>query len=226
MVYDQAKLACLQNSFLFAGLDQEDLLALSRVGQLRDLAPGNILFQEGEEAVGLYILGSGLVKIFKLSADGKEYVLHLLGPGEPLGEAAVFARGNYPASAVALKPSSALYIPRQHFLELIGQRPQLAMGMLATLSQRLRRFSLIIEDLAFREVGGRLARFLLDSAQDGQVDLEITKGELAKTLGTSAETLSRTLTRLSDLGLITTQGRQMTILQRDRLADLAYSGRL
>jgi len=189
---------------------------------------GENIFAEGEEANGFYVVITGRVKIFKLSPDGKEQILHFFGPGEPFGEVPVFAGQHFPASAEAMEESRVFFFPRKSFVDLIKRNPSLALNMLAILSKRLRRFAALIDDLSLKEVPGRLAAYLLYlSDQDRGVEvleLTVTKAQLASLLGTIPETLSRILGRLSTQGLIETDGRRIRIMDREALRDLAESG--
>ncbi|NDY41494.1 Crp/Fnr family transcriptional regulator [Dissulfurirhabdus thermomarina] len=185
---------------------------------------GAAVFSEGDEGTGFYVVLEGRVKIFKLSAEGREQILHLFGPGDPFGEAAVFAGRHFPANAVALAPSRLLFFPRAAFVDLVTRRPSLALGMLAVLSRRLHRFARLIEDLSLREVPGRLAAYLLALPGAGSaapVVLEIPKAQIAGLLGTTPETLSRILRKMSDRGLVRVDGPRIRILDRPALEDLA-----
>ncbi len=189
---------------------------------------GQIVFSEGDDGTGFYVVISGRVKIFKLSPEGKEQILHIFGPGDPFGEAAVFSGQHFPANAEAMEESRIFFFPRESFAKLIEKNPSLALNMLAILSKRLRRFANLIDDLSLKEVPGRLAAHLLylSGQTEGSEDLElkITKSQLASLLGTIPETLSRILGKMSKQGVIETDGRRIKILDREALEDLAESG--
>ncbi len=210
---------------LFKGLtgEQYDELAMIVVDQ--EFKRGRTIFSEGDPGVGFYVLVAGLVKIYKLSPEGKEQILHVFGPGEPFAEAAVFAGSSFPAHAQTLEPSRVFFFPRAAFRDLIKANPSLAMNMMAALSLRLKRFAHMIEDLSLKEVPGRLAAHLLDlSGSQGdsdRVQLPIAKAHLASLLGTIPETLSRIFARMTKQGLIAVDGQVITLLDRDSLEDLA-----
>jgi CRP/FNR family transcriptional regulator len=214
---------------LFEGLPVEQLEDLSAIVEEPLFRKGQSIFSEGDEGTGFYVVASGRVKVFKLSPEGKEQILHILGPGEPFGEVPVFAGQHFPASAEALEESRLFFFPRASIVRLIRKNPGLALNMLAVLSRRLRVFASLIEDLSLKEVPGRLAAYLLflSSKDRGSTDLEltITKGQLASLLGTIPETLSRILGKMSAQGLIETDGRKITLLDPEGLATLAESGR-
>jgi len=210
---------------LFQGLPQNQLEDLAAIVHDQVFSRGEIIFSDGDQGLGFYVAAEGRVKIFKLSFEGKEQILHLFGPGEPFGEVAVFAGAHYPAYAEAMEKTRVLFFPRQALLDLIARNPTLALNMLGMLSMRLRRFTNLIEDLSLKEVPGRLAAyFLYLSAKNGGVsefELDITKGQLASLLGTIPETLSRILGKMIKQELIAADGPRIKILARRVLEDLA-----
>ena len=213
---------------LFEGLPPEQIEDLAMIVTDQVFRKGETIFSEGEEANGFYVVITGRVKIFKLSSDGKEQILHFFGPGEPFGEVPVFTGQHFPANATAMEESRGFFFPRKSFVDLIKKNPSLALNMLAVLSKRLRRFAALIDDLSLKEVPGRLAAYLLylsDQNKGAKVlELAVTKAQLASLLGTIPETLSRILGRLSSQGLIETDGRRIKILDKETLRDLAESG--
>ncbi len=210
---------------LFKGLKEEELGELAMILVDQEIKRNQPIFSEGDQATGLYIVVSGSVKIYKLSFDGKEQILHILGAGEPFAEVAVFAGTSYPANAITMEKSRIFFIPRQAFLELIASSPSVAMSMLATLSLRLRQFTVMIEALSLKEVPGRLATHLLLLSDQNKgavkIELAIPKSQLAAYLGTIPETLSRILSKLTKAGFIESEGAVITIVDRDALQDLA-----
>lgn len=210
---------------LFKGLGEEELDELSMILVDQEIKRNQPIFSEGEQATGLYIVASGSVKIYKLSFDGKEQILHILGAGEPFAEVAVFAGTTYPANAITMEKSRLFFIPRQAFLELIASHPSLSMSMLATLSLRLRQFTGMIESLSLKEVPGRLATHLLLLSDQNKgatkIELTIAKTQLAAYLGTIPETLSRILSKLTKAGYIESEGAIITLVDRGGLQELA-----
>jgi len=213
---------------LFQGLPQDQLEDLVMIVADQSFRRGQIIFSEGDEGTGFYVVISGRVSIFKVSPEGKEQILHIFGPGEPFGEVPVFAGEHFPASAQPLEESRIFFFPRESLLELIKRNPSLALNMLAILSRRLRRFAALIDDLSLKEVPGRLAAYLLylSKQKEGSTDLEltITKAQLASLLGTIPETLSRILAKMAAQGLIKSDGPRISILDSEGIKDLAESG--
>jgi CRP/FNR family transcriptional regulator, dissimilatory nitrate respiration regulator len=213
---------------LFEGLPKAQLEDLVMIVADQMFKRGQTIFSEGDEGTGFYVVVSGRVKIFKLSSEGKEQILHIFGPGEPFGEVPVFSGQHFPAHAETMEDSRIFFFSRNDFVALIRRNPSLALNMLAVLSMRLRRFAALIDDLSLKEVPGRLAAYLLylSGLQEGSEELErnINKRQLASLLGTIPETLSRILGKMIKQGLIESEGHQIKILDRPALQALAEEG--
>ena len=211
---------------MFAGVTEEDLQQLLRIGRSREYEKGELLFSEGDPATGFYVLGRGKVKIYKLSPEGKERILHIVHPVATFAEAAIFGDGLYPAYAEPLETSTLVFFPKRDFLDLLQKQGRIAINMIGGLSRFLRQFASQVEELTFKDVPARLARYVLDLAGGADsITLPISKSQLASNLGTVSETLSRTFRKLSDDDIIRVQGKTIEILDADRLADLAESFR-
>lgn len=218
----------LKKPLLFSGLNDTDLAELATITVRRVFRKGETLFSEGDEATGFYLLLSGSIKLCRMSHDGREKVLHFVQPRETFAEAAFFGDGKYPAEARAMENGEVLYLPREGFLELMGRNPGFALNLVVSLSLMLRRFARQIEELSFADVTSRLASFLIRRADEKStsyagityVDLGIKKGELASRLGTASETISRTLRKLKDEGIIEVQGSRVVIHKMDKLQKL------
>jgi CRP/FNR family transcriptional regulator, dissimilatory nitrate respiration regulator len=214
---------------LFTGLSKAQYEALARICVRRSCRKGERLFCEGDEGTGFYMVVTGRVKIFKVSPEGKEQILHFFGSGESFGEVSVFTGQGFPADAVAAIQTVLLFFPRLAFSALIQKDPTLALNMLAQLSGRLRHFAGLIEDLSLKEVPGRLAKYLLylsGKHGDGDVALDVSKGQLASLLGTIPETLSRILAKMNRQGLIRLRGAQIQILDRPGIELIALEGKM
>jgi len=205
---------------LFTGLDDSQIAKVEAIARLVEASRKEVLFREGDPAEGIFVLLQGRVKIYKLSPDGKEHILHVVRPGQAFAEAAVFMPGGYPAYAEALQRCRALLLPKEPFLRLLREEPAISLSIIATLSRYLKQFADRIEDLSLKDVSARLARWLLATAREKGRDfwdLEITKGELASQIGTVSETLSRTLRKFQDAGWLQVRGRFVKILEREAL---------
>jgi CRP/FNR family transcriptional regulator len=213
----------VKNVPLFAGLSEPDLDDLMGIVRINDHPRGELLFSEGEKAAGFFIVLDGKVKVYKLSPEGKERILHIIQPGGTFAEAAIFGEGLYPAYAEPLQTSKLLFLPKDAFLSLLQENSRISINMIAGLSKFLRQFANQIEDLTFKDVPSRLARYLLDLTRGTRtsVELPISKSQLASNLGTVSETLSRTFRKLSEDDLISVSGKTVDILDLDRLDELA-----
>lgn len=218
----------LKKSMLFSGLADADLAQLAAITVRRTFKKGETLFSEGEEATGFYLLVSGNIKLCRMSHDGREKVLHFVQPRETFAEAAFFGDGRYPAEARAIESGEVIYLPKEGFLELMTRNPNFTLNLVVSLSLQLRRFARQIEELSFADVTSRLASFLVRRASEKStsydgityVDLGIKKGELASRLGTASETISRTLRKLMNEGIIEVQGNRVLIHQMEKLNKL------
>ncbi|WP_373501361.1 Crp/Fnr family transcriptional regulator [Desulfococcus sp.] len=210
---------------IFSGLDGDEMEALLRIAVDRRYSRGELIFSDGDHADGFYVVAEGKVKIFKMSFDGKEQILHIFGPGEPVGEVPVFSGKSFPANAQAITACRLIFFPRKAIVALVTEKPSLALNMLAVLSMRLRQFTVQIENLSLKEVPERLAAYLMYLAREQDavesVQLDISKGHLASLLGTIPETLSRIFAKMSGDGLIEVNGREIRLMDREGLADLA-----
>lgn len=215
----------IKKCHLFSGVTEDDLQLLRSVCRIREYRRGDILFEQGEKAAGFYVVVTGKVKIYKLSPEGKERILHVVLPGHTFAEAAIFADGCYPAFAESLEKSTLVFFPKKDFLQLLHKHSQISINIIGGLSKFLRQFVVQIEDLTFRDVPARLARYLIEIGGDEKVcvTLPFSKTQLASNLGTVSETLSRTFRKMSDEEIIRVQGKNIEILDVERLLDLADS---
>ncbi len=211
----------LRKASLFADLPPEDLSRIRGISVLRRCARRETLFREGDRADGFFVVASGRVKVFKLSADGKEQVLHILEPGDSFAEATIFEGGGFPANAEALDDSELLFLPKRPFIELLERNPKMALRMLGSLSRWLKRMTDLVENLALRDVEARLVFFVSEEMKgrgvplrDGAVyEIPVNKNVLASRLGTAPETFSRTLKKLQEEGKIRVRGNRILILR-------------
>ncbi len=215
----------IQSIPLFNNLNNQHYDELAMIVVDQEYRKGTSIFAEGDIANGFYIVIKGRVKIYKLSFDGKEQTLHILGAGEPFAEVAVFTGSTYPANATTLEDSRLFFFPRREFTNLIAREPSLALNMLAELSLRLKQFTHLIEALSLKEVPGRLAAYILfesnQNTSNKTINLTISKSQLASLLGTIPETLSRILTKMSKLGLMEIEGANIRIIDREGIKALA-----
>lgn len=212
---------------MFEGLPAEQLADLARLAIAQPYRKGDILFHQGDAGNGFFIVRSGRIKVFKVSADGKEQILHIFSKGDHFAEVPALDGECFPASAAALEKADVLFFPRQSFLHLLEQQPTLAINLLRSFARHLRHFSMLVDNLALREVPARLAHYLLNLSEQmeeaAMVELDLPKGQLAARLGTIPETLSRVFAKLNRDGLIEIEGSKVKLLDRHRLQQLAGS---
>lgn len=224
-----AAIEALRKTALFRDLDEPTLMALASRAIERRLAKGEILFVAGSEAVGLYVVVSGELRAFRENADGREQVIHVEHAGSTIAEVPVFDDGPYPSTVAADVDSVVLFLDKRDVRRLILEHPSIGIAALKVLAARLRATSGLVESLALREVGQRIATLLLAEAQkSGErtgssvvVSLGLTNHELAARVGTVREVVSRSFTRMQGDGLIAVKGKRITILDEERLAAYA-----
>ena len=223
-------LKMLNQSQLFGGLDASGLRCIREIATEQVFSRGGMVFSDGEPGRGFYLVAGGRVKVYKMSAEGKEQILHVVGPGESIGAVAVFSGKSYPANAQAILESRLLLFPRSRFASLLASNPELTMNLLALFARRLREFTLQIESLSLKEIPGRLASYLLDQSEKQKtpdaVCLEVSRSQLADFLGAAPESLSRAFASLTRWGLIEARGEQIRFLDPCGLQDLAACGKV
>ncbi|MGA9903389.1 MAG: Crp/Fnr family transcriptional regulator [Terriglobales bacterium] len=209
----------LAKASIFSGLTESELSFITQRAVWRRHTAGEIIFSEGQPCSGLYVVETGHVRIFKSSANGREQVLSIDGPGSSIAELPVFDGGSYPASAAAIDDVRLLFVSKQDFQALCLAHPQVALKVLRVVGARLRRLVGIIEELSFTTVRHRFASFLLRLAQkEGtrtdagvEITLPVSNQELASQIGTVRELVSRNLSRLQGEGMLKIDGRKLTI---------------
>lgn len=209
----------LRSTALFGALNEVELQSLAGRAGVRSFDAGEILFSEGEPCIGMYIVVSGRVRIFKTSVNGREQTLSVEGPGASIAELPVFDGGRYPATAAAVERSALLLVGRDSLRALCLEHPEIGLKLLQVVGARLRRLVGIIEELSFTTVRHRLIGWLLrhSPADGGTFALDGSHQELAAQIGTVRELVSRNMARLQAEGLIAVNGREIRILNRSGL---------
>jgi len=211
----------LSNTFLFTSFTEKEIDLLLVSTSLKKVGRGEQIFSEGIDATAFFIVVSGKVKIYKLSPDGKEYTLHIHGPGDLVAEAAIFDSMVYPASCLALEDTTLMRVSREGFLNLIRAHPELSLKMMSGYSKRLRQFVAKIEELSLKDIKTRLAGYLIEnsSVENGVAvcHLSYSKKELSSLLGTIPETLSRALAFLKQKKLIIEKDNTIIIPDPEKL---------
>jgi CRP-like cAMP-binding protein len=216
-------------SWLFADLDEATLAELRRMSRTVRFAKNEIVFQEGEQAFGLYIICTGKAKLAKRSPQGKTQILKLLGPGELLGEKTFIDQEVYTAYAKTLEPTKLHFIERANFIEFLMKHPVVALRMIEKLSRELKAFQGKLMETAYGGSTERLARLLLVMAKEYgtpepeglYVGVELSRAELAELAGISTETAIRTLAHFKERGMVALDGHKVYVRDREALAALA-----
>jgi CRP/FNR family transcriptional regulator/CRP/FNR family cyclic AMP-dependent transcriptional regulator len=196
---------------LFSELDVDELDRVASLAQIRDAQKDTVIFHAGDPADAVFVVASGKIKIVTTSTDGKEFILSVLGAGQVFGEMALLESAPRSASVITLTAVEMVVIKRDDFHHLLNTAPSISRKLLAILSRRLRRANSKMESLAYMDVAGRLARYLLDLARDhGQrmgkgwvVVRRPTHSDIAHSIGTSRETVSRLINEFEEgFGLV------------------------
>lgn len=210
---------------LFNGLPADQLDAIRKIAVEKRFNKGQTIFSEGDKTTGFFVIVDGRVKIYKVSSEGKEQILHIFEAGQSFGEVTVFTGQQMPANAQALAKTHLLLFARSAFVDLVTSNTSLALNLLAIMSKKLRQFAAQIENLSLKEIPARLASYLIYLAEEqgaeDAVVLNVSKGQLASLLGTIPETLSRIFAKLSAQNLIRVEGPKIVLLDREEIESLA-----
>ena len=147
---------------LFAGLEDREIAEIKVISVSKRYPQGTLIISEDEEAKGFFVVISGRVKVYKLSLKGKEQIVHIISLGETFAEAPLFAGSTYPAFAESLVQTQVLYFSKEAFLNLIRKNPRTSLNMIASLSQWLRKYVSLVEELSLKDVPARLSKYLID----------------------------------------------------------------
>lgn len=218
MIDQATAIAALKAQPYFKSLDAVELERLAQALVECAFDKDRIVFLEGEPSQGLYIVREGMVKIYKLSAEGREQILRYMNAGESFNEVSVFDGGANPANVAALQPTTVWILPRTPVIDLIKRRPDVALAIIQNLGARLRQLVGLVEDLSLRQVSARLAKLLLETASEQEHAL--TQQEMAARLGTVREIIGRSLRQLETRGLIKIERGKIVILDRKGLEKL------
>jgi len=189
----------------------------------REYQKGERIFQEGDPAPGVFVVGSGLVRVFKLAPSGKEHVLHLAGPGMTFAEVAVLGNFPCPAFAEALEETACLLLPVEPFMRALRDDHQFSLQILSSMGMWVKSLVSLLEDIVLRDAAGRVAGYLLQAQaeQGAAISLPGLKRHIASHLNLTSETLSRTLRQLREERLIREDESGLVILDGPGLKRIA-----
>lgn len=215
----------LHQSLFFSSFSQDQLHMIADIAFIKIYKPRQVIFLENDLAETLFIIKKGKVKIFKISPEGKEQILHIFTKGDSIGEVAMFSKGCYPANAESMDNTEIIGIPKKNLMEIFKKDPLAAMSIIAVLSQRLRYFTMLVENLTLKDLQERLALYIISQMKyqnnEQKIFLEYSKGELAKILGCTQEALSRNIKKLCDDEIIEVSKRVIHITDSQKLKEIA-----
>ncbi len=211
--------ALLAGSELFNGFPTADLDGITASGEVRRLRRNDLVFDEGQEAVELYVVKTGRVAIVNSSPDGRESVIALMEAGDMFGEMPLFDGNGRSAQARALEPSVLAVVPYAPVRATLERSPQLLWHVVRILAARLRNTNADLADSVFLDVTGRTAKRLLELAGDhDEFILPVTQEELAGMVGASRERVNKALAAFIRLGWLEQGDRRYRITDREQLA--------
>lgn len=240
-IYDLKKIS------LFSDLSESELEKILSFSRHKKFSKGEILFFDTEPFHGFYCVLEGSVKLYKISPEGREHIVHIMSPYNTFGEVPVFEnyeavlndRAAYPINATAIEDDTEVFIvSAKPFLSYLKQSPEISLKFLSTLSKRLKLLNNHIEGLTLHDIKRRLAKYIIDEYETAKkekeklektkhiilkksdsIELNISKNDLASHLGTILETLSRTFKKLQDEKLIEVRGKKINILSFKKLKE-------
>jgi len=209
----------------FMNLGVRDIATIIQAGHRRKVDPETILFHEGDECGGLYVLLSGEVSLQKIGPEGHQYIMAILQPVTMFNEVAVLDQGLNPATAITNTRSYIWQTGCEQFHQLLNNYPQIALGLLPILAKRNRMLITQYEDLSFLSVRARTAKLLLDLSQNGAETIQRDQHSiqtLSARISTAPEVISRSMRSISQQGLIQYDRLTIKVLKPDGLAQLAH----
>jgi CRP-like cAMP-binding protein len=214
----------LRNVPLFTHLDDAELTRLARAAREKNYPKGSVIVFEEDPGDALYVVLSGQVKVVLIGDDGREVILSILKKGDFFGEMSLIDDQPRSAHVIATTRANLLVLRRDEFHQCLADSPGISLGLLQALSRRLRRADDKIGSLVLLDVNGRIARLLLELADehDGQrIPRKVTHHTLAQMIGSTRETVSRTLREFTDQKLLEISRESITVVDRPRLEALA-----
>lgn len=220
----------LQRTPIFRRLAPEDLARVAAVSRVVDYPRGVTVFREGDPSDYFYVVTSGRVKVFKVTAAGKDVILEIFGVGDPLGAVAVYEGWPFPASAAAIEHATCVLIARQAFFALLEEYPTLVRGLLLGLTHRLVELQNRLVELTGGRVEPRFARLFLKLAKESGRDerggvfvpVTLSRQELADMTGTTIETAIRIMSRWGKQQLVRTEKDGFVVVDAARLEELSF----
>jgi CRP-like cAMP-binding protein len=209
----------------FVGLSPEELGEVGKRITEKKVERGEMIIHEEEAATSLYFVYSGAVKVFKTSVEGKEQILAIIRPGQIFNAVPIFDDGNNPANAQAMTSAVLYELRKEDMMELLEGNCMIAENTIRMLAGMVREFVILVEDLSFRQVIGRVARILLNNigdVEDTGVEKipKLTQQDMAAMAGTAREVVGRSLKTLEDAGMVRLERNRVVITDKEALSNL------
>jgi len=215
--------AILKSVSYFSALDEQTFETISRAAIRRFYEPGHVILSEGEPSTGLYVIESGWLKVNKISIEGREQVLQTLGPGDSFSVTSVFTNEPSRTGLETLEKTVVWLVPREAMHHLLDHNPDFSRLVIQDLASQVTHLIELVEDLSLRSVESRLARLLLEHADDNTIERHrwATQSEMSARLGTVPDVLNRALRKLAAEGFLQVARHQIQILDRTGLEEIA-----
>jgi CRP/FNR family transcriptional regulator len=218
----------LRSALLYRGLSEDDRARLADVALVKSWEKGETIFSEGDASDFLLNVLSGRVKVVKLQPSGKEVILEIFGPGDPVGAVVAYEGRPFPATAIALERTSCLLVRRAPFFALLEKHPSLVRGLLSAFTRRIVELAQRISEVAGARVETRFAHLFLKLADrvgrpQGEsvfIPMVLTRQELADLTGTTIETCIRLMSRWGKEGIVETEKDGFVLAKRSALEAL------
>jgi len=209
----------------FSDLDSAALKHVSAATMQQTFEAGQFTLMEGEPCMGLYIVKSGWLRAVKISSAGREQVIRFVGPGEVFNEVGVLTGGVNVVTVEALEPSKVLIVQRKELLNLVDRYPSLAKSIIENLAHRVLYAMNLVTDLSLRSVESRLARFLIEEADDNTINRKkwATQAAIAARIGTVPVVINRAFRAFVEDDLIELKREKILILDHAELQKIALS---
>lgn len=217
-------IARLRRIPLFTQLDEQALKRIASAAREKSYPKNSVILFEDDPGDALYVVLTGQVKVVLIGEDGREVILSILKQGDFFGEMSLIDDQPRSAHVIATEESNLLVLRREEFRKCLEETPRIALGLLQALSRRLRRADDKIGGLVLLDVNGRVARLLLELADEhdgAHIPRKVTHHTIAQMIGSSRETVSRTIRDFADQGLIEVSRKDIAIINRPRLEELA-----
>ena len=215
--------ACVRKVPIFSELDNEKINKLNSLVKQREFKNGELIYLEGEIGKNIYIIESGLVKLYRSNEEGNQYILRLLKEGNFFGELVLFKEEKLSSSAEAVGDCTICMLPKDELENLIKSSPELSYKLLSAITSRLNKTENKLQSLALEDAKEKTMRLLLELAKESGIkkengiliNLPLSRDGLANLIGTTQETLSRKLSALQQEGVISMQGQKKIVIKNN-----------